>query len=102
MPPIVEQGVDRLLQHALFVSDDDIRRLELKQVLETVVPVDDATVKIVQIGGRKPATLERNERAEIRRNNRQNIEHHPVRTCMRALESLHELDPFGQFLTDLF
>ena len=30
---VVEERVDRFLQHALFVADDDVRRLELEQVL---------------------------------------------------------------------
>src|SRR5262245_866413 len=55
---VVEQRVDSFLQHALFVSDNDIRRLELKQVLEAVVPVDHATIEIVEIGGRKAATFQ--------------------------------------------
>ena len=32
---VVEQRVDRFLQHALFVADNDVRRLELEQVLQT-------------------------------------------------------------------
>ena len=32
---VVEQRVDRFLQHALFVADNDFRRLELEQVLQT-------------------------------------------------------------------
>jgi hypothetical protein len=44
---IVEERVHSFLQHALFVPDDDIRRLQLEQVLETVVPVDDAAIEIV-------------------------------------------------------
>src|SRR5690606_18968433 len=48
---VVQQRVDRFLQHALFVAQDDVGSLELQQTLETVVPVDDATVKVVQVGG---------------------------------------------------
>ena len=40
---VVEQGVNRFLQHALFVADDDIRRTKLDQALQTVVAVDDAS-----------------------------------------------------------
>jgi hypothetical protein len=95
---VVEQRVDRFLQHALFVADDDVRRLELEQVLQTIVPVDDAAIKIVQIGGRETSAFERNERTQIRRNHRQHIENHPIRTGMRILESLHELQRFASFL----
>ena len=75
---VVEQRVDRLLQHALLVADDDLRRVELLQALQAVVAVDDAAVEIVQIRGREAAAVERNERAQIRRDHRDHVEHHPL------------------------
>jgi hypothetical protein len=62
---VVEQGVDRLLQHALLVPDDDLRGLQLEQVLQAVVPVDDAAVQIVQVGGGEPSAFERHQRAQV-------------------------------------
>src|SRR5690606_10211221 len=58
---VVKQGVNRLLQHALLVVDDDIRRLQLHQVPQTVVAVDDAAVEVVQVGGGETAAFERDE-----------------------------------------
>ena len=81
MAAVVEQRVHRFLQHALFVADDDFRRLELEQVLQTVVAVDDAAIEIVQIGGRETAAFERNERTQVRRDDRQHFEDHPFRTA---------------------
>ena len=46
---VVEQRIDRLLQHPLFVADDDIGRTQFDQALQTVVAVDHAAVEIVQI-----------------------------------------------------
>ena len=46
---VVEQRVDRLLKHALLVVDDDLRRTEVEQPLESVVAVDHATVQVVQV-----------------------------------------------------
>ena len=46
---IVEQRVDRFLQHALFIADDDVGRAQFHQALQTVVAVDDAAIEIVQI-----------------------------------------------------
>ena len=48
---VVEQRVDRLLQHALFVADDDFGGVEVHQLLEAVVAVDDAAVEVVQVAG---------------------------------------------------
>ena len=99
---IVEQSVDRFLQHALFVADDDVRRFELEQILEPIVAIDDAAIKIVQIAGRESSAFERNERTQIRRDDRQHIENHPIGTRMRVLEALHQFGPFRQFLANLF
>ena len=46
---VIQQRVNRLLQHALFVAHDDIGRIEVEQTLESVVTVDNASVQIVQI-----------------------------------------------------
>ena len=46
---VVDQRVDGLLQHALLVADDDLRRAELQQPLEAVVAVDDAAVEVVEV-----------------------------------------------------
>ena len=50
MSAIVEQRINRLLQHALFVSNYHFRRLESQEILQTVIPVDHPTIKIVQVG----------------------------------------------------
>jgi hypothetical protein len=67
---VVEEGVDRLLEHPLFVADDDLRGLELEEVLEAVVAVDDAAVEVVQVGGGEAAAFERDEGAEVRGDDR--------------------------------
>ena len=74
---VVEQGVDRLLQHALFVADDDFRRVEVDQLLEPVVAVDDAAIEIVQIAGGEVAAIEQHERPQVGRNDRDALQHHP-------------------------
>ena len=67
---VVEQRVDRLLQHALLVAQDDLGRLDVHQLLEPVVAVDDAPVEVVQVRGREPAALERHQRPQVRRQHR--------------------------------
>ncbi len=49
------------------------------ELLQPVVAVDDAAIEIVQIGRGEPAAVEWHERAEIRRNDRNDIENHPFR-----------------------
>ncbi len=58
MPAVVEQSVDGFLQHAFLVSNDDIRRLEHEQILEPVVTIDHATIKIIEVRGRETSTFQ--------------------------------------------
>ena len=56
---VIDQRVHSLLQHALFIADDDVRRAQLQHALEAVIAVDHAAIQIVQVGwwrsGRRPA-----------------------------------------------
>ena len=94
---VVEQRVNRFLQHALFVAHDDVRRLELDQALQTVVAVDDAAIEVVQVRRRKTAAIQRNERTQFRRDHRHRRQDHPLRTVagfderFDHLETLHQL-----------
>ena len=85
---VVEEGVDRLLEHAALVADDDLGRVQLEQPLQAVVAVDDAAVEIVEIARREAAAVERDERAEIRREHRDDREHHPLRAVAALAEGL--------------
>ena len=90
--PVVEQGVDRLLQHPLLVADDDLGSVELLEPLEPVVPVDHAAVEVVEIGGREAATVQGDERAQIRRDHRDHVEHHPLGLVARLTEGVDDLE----------
>ncbi len=97
---VVDQRVDRFLQHALFVLDDDLGRVELEQPLETVVAVDHAAVEIVEVGRRETAAVELHHRAELGGDDRHCRQHHPFRTvtaiekCFDNLETLDRLEAF--------
>ena len=78
---IVEQRVDGFLQHPLLVPHDDIRRAKLDQALQAVVPVDHTAIQVVQVGGGEPAAIQRNQRAQLGRNDRDHIQDHPFRTA---------------------
>ena len=95
---VVEQRVDRLLQHAPLVADDDLRRVELEQALQAVVAVDDAAVEIVEIAGREAAAVERHERTQIRRQHRDDRQHHPLRAVAALAERLDDLEALGELL----
>src|SRR5690348_4970757 len=74
------------------------------QLLEPVVAVDHAAIEIVQVRRRKPATVERDERTEIRRDDRDDIQDHPLRPIAgiarlaRIPECIDDLEPLEQHL----
>ena len=95
-PAVVEQSVDRFLQHALFVADDDVGRAQFHQPLEAVVAVDDAAVEIVEIRRREAAAVERHQRAQIRRDHRHFGQDHPFRLVAGMHEGLDDLQALGE------
>ena len=92
---VVEQRVDRFLQHALLVADDDVGRLQLDQLLQPVVAVDDAAIEIVEVRGREPAAVERHERTQLGRNDRDDVEDHPLRLVGGLPERVDDLQALG-------
>src|SRR5512146_309183 len=92
---VVEQGVDGFLEHALFVAHDDFRSVQVHQLLETVVAVDDATIEIVEIGGRETSAIEWNEGTQLRRNDRNHVENHPLRLVAGLAEGFDDLEALG-------
>ena len=92
-PAVVEQRVDCLLKHALFVVDDDLRRTEIKQALEPVVSVDHAAVQVVEVGGCETATVELDHRTKFRRDHRDRVEDHAFGLVVAREERRYDLEP---------
>src|SRR5262249_16857894 len=97
-PAVVEQRVDRLLQHPLLVADDDVGRAQLDQPLQTVVAVDDAAIKVVEVGGGEAPAVERHERPQVRRDHRHDGEDHPLGFVVRLDDRLDQLEALGELL----
>jgi hypothetical protein len=95
---VVEQRIDRFLQHPLFVADDDVRRAQFDQPLQAVVPVDHAAIEIVEVGGREPAAIERHQRTQVRRDDRHDGHDHPFRAVAGIEEALDDLQALGELL----
>ena len=95
---VVEQRIDRFLQHALLVADDDVRRAQLDQPLQAVVAVDDAAIEVVQVRRREAAAVERHERTQFRRDHRHDGQDHPLGLVARADERLDQLQALGELL----
>ena len=59
---VVEKRIDGLLKHSFFVADDDLGSVEVNQFSQTIVSIDDTTIKIIKIGSRKVARVEQDQR----------------------------------------
>src|SRR4051794_4749125 len=90
---VVEQRVHRLLEHPLLVVDDDLRGAQVEQPLEPVVPVDDAAVQVVHVAGREAAAVELHHRAQVRRDDRDAVQHHAHGRVAGLLERRDDLEP---------
>ena len=95
---VVKQRVNRFLEHTLLVTDNDFRSLEKKQILEAVVAVDDAAIKVVEVRGGETSAFERDERAQIRRDHGKNSLDHPLGARLRSREALGNLETLREFL----
>ena len=104
---VVEQRVHGFLQHALFVAHDYVGSVQLHQLLQPVVAVDHAAIQIVQVGRGETAAVERHQRAQLRRQDRNHVQNHPLRLVaalaerFEDLEALGVLDPLLQARIDL-
>ncbi len=92
---VIEQRVHRFLQHALFVAHNDFGSVQVHQLLQPVVAVDDAAVKIVQVGGGKAAAVQWNQGTQFRWNDRNHIQNHPVRLVAALAEGFDHLQALG-------
>ena len=99
---VVDQGIDSLLEHPLLVADDDLGSQDLLQPRQAVVAVDHPAVEIIQIAGGEAAAIELHHRAQVGRNHRDHIQHHPLRTGAggdEVVDHAQALDQLGALLT---
>ena len=99
---IIDQRVYCFLQHALLVSHDNIRGAQFQQARQAVIPVDNPSVQVIQVGGGEPAAVQLHHGAQIRGNHRNRIHDHPLRLIAGSAECLHyfqALDNAGALLS---
>ncbi len=92
-PPVVEQGVDRFLEHPLLVVHDDLGSPEVEQPLQAVVAIDDPSIEVVEIGGGESATVELHHWAQVRWDHRDRLEDHVLGSVLAFPEGLDHLHP---------
>src|SRR6185437_6473125 len=94
-PAVIEERVNGFLQHALFIAHDHIRSMQLHQLLQAVIAVDHPAIQVIEIGGRKPAAVQRNQRAKLRGNDGNDVQNHPFRLVAGFTKTLDDAKTLG-------
>src|SRR5210317_2124193 len=93
---VVEESVNRLLQHPLFIADDDLGGIQVNKLLEPVVPVDDAAVEVIEVAGGKIATVEHDKWTQVGGDDGDDIEDHPLGLVFAVTNGLHNLQSIDE------
>ena len=93
---VVEERVNGLLQHTLFVAQDYLRSLYFDKAFQAVVADNHAAVQVVKVAGGETSTIERHKRAQLGRNNGNHLQYHPFGAVavLRRAERLNHLQAF--------
>ena len=100
-PAVVYESVNSLLEHALFVADDNLRGAQVHEALEPVIPIDYPAIKIVKVAGGEPAAVQLDHGAQLRREYRQNGQDHVLHPVPAVTERLYDAQPLDGFLAAL-
>ena len=76
--------------------------MNLDDLLQPVVSVDDASVEVVEVGGREPATVELDHRSKLGGDDGDDVEDHPLGAAAGVDEGFGDfqsLDGAGAALT---
>ncbi len=98
---VVDQCIDRLLEHALLVADDDVRRLKLQEVPEAVVPVDHPSIEVVQVACGKPSAVQLDHGVQLGGQHRQHGEDHPFELVAALSERFENAEALDRLLAAL-
>ena len=85
---VVDQGVDRLLEHPLLISNDDFGSTQGHQPLEPVVPVDDPAIQVVQVAGGEAAAVKLHHWPQFGGQHRHDGEDHVLHACTVSLAAV--------------
>ena len=89
---VVDQSVDGLLEHALFVAADNFWSVETMQTTQTIVAVNDAAVQVVQVRSGETATIKWNHWTQVWWNNWDNAQNHPTWGNDVLLQAVEQLE----------
>ena len=93
---VIDQCVHCLLQHPLFVADDNIGGVQLQELLQAVIAVDDPAIQVIEVAGGKASAVQLYHGANIGRDDGQHVQNHPFRLVAALAEGLHHIQPLEE------
>ena len=100
---VIDKSVDGFLEHTFFVVNDGVGRAEFFQMFQTIVTVDNASVKVVKVARCETSAVKLNHRAKFGRENGDNVQNHPFGAVAADAERFHDFKTFYRaqsFLSD--
>ena len=94
---IIDQGINRFLQHAFFVAHDDIRSAQFEQAFQAIIPVDNTTIEVVKVRGSKATAIKLYHWSQFWWNYWHDIHNHPFRTIARLTEGFNHFQTANSF-----
>ena len=90
-----------MLQHALLISNDHVRSIQIEELFQPVITIDQTAIEIVEVRRCEIAAFEQDQRTQVGWNYRNDVHDHPV--CLVAgiedgLDDLQTLDDVFCFL----
>src|SRR3989338_10684470 len=93
---VVYKGINCLLENSFFIAQDNIRGIYLFKFLETIIAVDNASIKIIDIKRGVASAVKRYHGTNSRRNDRNTYQKHPLRSIAGINHPSDSTDTFIQ------
>ncbi len=97
MSAVINQGIHSFLKHSFFITNNNIWGFQFQHSLQTVISINHTSIQIIQVRSCITSTVKHHHRAQIRRNDRHNIQNHPSRFIARLEKCFYDFQPFQNF-----
>src|SRR3989344_4290371 len=93
---VVYKGINRLLENSFLVAQNDIRGIYLFKLLETIIAINNASIKVIDIRRGIASAVKRHHGTNSRWNDRNTYQKHPFRSIAGIDHPSDSTDTFIQ------
>src|SRR3989344_688240 len=86
---VVYESIDCFLENSLLITQDNIRSIYFFKFFQTIIAIDNTSIKIVDIRRSVAPTIKRHHRTNGWWNNRNTYQKHPFWSDIRVNHPLH-------------